>query len=888
MLEIRDLSKRFGRNRILEGVNASFPSRGMVFVYGDSGSGKTTFLNCVGGLLRHGGTVALDGRPIGPEDVAFVFQGFLLDESESVLWNAVDGLRGSASDFARGLSSLREVGLSLYRRRPASALSTGQKQRLSLARAMTRDPSIVLCDEPTGNLDAGNAALTMGILKGLSAGRLVIVVTHDLSLIGPYADECWLCEAGGLLRRPVPQSLPRKRPALSASAFGRGVSEHLSVLCDRDPDREVTVSLFPRGALCYVSVSGADTVLGEAPAGLEEADAVSPADLAVCAALGPASVPAPKRSRILSSLAERLSGKKGRGLAMLGACSSLVSSALFALAFLSLSGGNVLSVGDYSRSGTVMLTSPESSYIGHDDLVAVLSDDSSMAGEPALIGLNFGLRPVVSWRSFSNCHEPIGEGAESKDAIPCYFLDYGQYAGTPALGSFGGAVGDRECVVDSSLISSLSACSEGPFVGSSFSVFEKSASGISSSEAYSIVGSSDCGFPCVFLSGGRALELDYRNRGGTASSFSEEVSAITFLDYDSMGGRYSVVEDGGPDAEGPVEDNGGSLCYMTSSAASYLGSKDLSFLGLSAVPGHALVDSGSDSSIAIAVRDFPKDGESDGIPSRKRLLQSFAKAASEDSSLLDGSSAHAEEGNRPMKADEMMLSSGWATLIGGFSSARDALSEVGLTLSGVAGGPLGEAYGSGRAEWIDKLVPSAELVTRFHARDGSLRSAPRLLSRDPGSTILFMSSFKGGAYVGEDYSLALSGYARDSSLATAAPYLISCASALLVLFASIAVLSRSEVNSSAYRIGLSRCLGESRGKVFASFLGGESLYCLLVFFLPSALAISSFALSGALAAPLYASLLFPLLVFSLPLLAFAIPLLALLRKEPALLVSDFE
>ncbi|MEB8344122.1 ABC transporter ATP-binding protein [Streptomyces endophyticus] len=167
-----------------------------VTVIGPSGSGKSTFLNIVGlldaptegtylldgidiGTLRDGDRTALRGRRIG-----FVFQSFHLlphrSASENVLLAMVYNGTPRAERADRARQALERVGLGHRVDSLPTRLSGGERQRVAIARALVSRPSLLLCDEPTGNLDSKNAESVLGLLEELhGAGMTVLVITHD-------------------------------------------------------------------------------------------------------------------------------------------------------------------------------------------------------------------------------------------------------------------------------------------------------------------------------------------------------------------------------------------------------------------------------------------------------------------------------------------------------------------------------------------------------------------------------------------------------------------------------------------------------------------------------------------------------------------------------------
>jgi len=199
-IDLRDVRKAYGagagKTDVLRGVTFAVESGDFVALVGQSGSGKSTLLNIVGGLdVADTGAVSVLGCDYGKEgDVAkarlrnrrigFVFQAFnLLDHLDCLgnvtLPSSFDTDDGDVEE--RALEALRKVGLAdLARRRPAE-LSGGQKQRVAIARALFNSPDLLLCDEPTGNLDSDTGRDVIEFFQRLNEeeGTTLLVVTHE-------------------------------------------------------------------------------------------------------------------------------------------------------------------------------------------------------------------------------------------------------------------------------------------------------------------------------------------------------------------------------------------------------------------------------------------------------------------------------------------------------------------------------------------------------------------------------------------------------------------------------------------------------------------------------------------------------------------------------------
>jgi lipoprotein-releasing system ATP-binding protein len=192
-----------GALRILEDVSFTVDRGGAVAIMGPSGSGKSTLLYILGALEPpSSGTVTLDGQDpfsLGERQqaayrnrhIGFVFQDHSLLPQCSVLENvlaptlvAPSGEGNTREDETRARTLVAQVGLGGRLDHRPGELSGGEKQRAALARALIRDPVLLLCDEPTGNLDRANADAVAELLLQLHAARrtILVVVTHSLQL----------------------------------------------------------------------------------------------------------------------------------------------------------------------------------------------------------------------------------------------------------------------------------------------------------------------------------------------------------------------------------------------------------------------------------------------------------------------------------------------------------------------------------------------------------------------------------------------------------------------------------------------------------------------------------------------------------------------------------
>ena len=207
MLELKGIKKDYlaGENTVhaLKGIDLKFRQSEFVSILGQSGCGKTTMLNIIGGLDQYTeGDLIINGRSTKDfkdrdwdayrnHSIGFVFQSYNLIPHQTVLQNVELALTLSGVSKSerkqRAKKALEEVGLGNQFHKKPSEMSGGQMQRVAIARAIVNDPDIILADEPTGALDSATSVQVMDILKKIAENRLVIMVTHNPELAEQYS-----------------------------------------------------------------------------------------------------------------------------------------------------------------------------------------------------------------------------------------------------------------------------------------------------------------------------------------------------------------------------------------------------------------------------------------------------------------------------------------------------------------------------------------------------------------------------------------------------------------------------------------------------------------------------------------------------------------------------
>jgi putative ABC transport system ATP-binding protein len=200
IVSLRNVSRVYpGGVPALRDVSLEIERRELVAIVGPSGSGKSTMLNIIGTLDRAtSGQIEIDGLDIGrlndkqlsalrARRIGFVFQHFHLAPGVSALDNVADGLLYTGVDLAdrrrRATAALEQVGLSHRLGHQPHQMSGGEKQRTAIARALARNPVLLLADEPTGALDTASGKGVVDLLLGLhDQGTSVVVITHDRDL----------------------------------------------------------------------------------------------------------------------------------------------------------------------------------------------------------------------------------------------------------------------------------------------------------------------------------------------------------------------------------------------------------------------------------------------------------------------------------------------------------------------------------------------------------------------------------------------------------------------------------------------------------------------------------------------------------------------------------
>ncbi len=238
LVSLKRLNRRFGSQRVLRDIDLVLPKKGLIAIVGPSGSGKSTLLNILSGLdVGYEGSAKVLGKDwkkleekeraeIRLSRIGYLFQSFNLLDLESVSTNVLlpltaISIEGNKTKKRRGIDLISYVGLKGKEKQNVATLSGGEKQRVALARALINDPSILLCDEPTGALDERNGDAVFRLLQKIALDRLVIVVSHDRKLVELYANRILRIEAGRIYSDNNLAEVEEGEAILAVKAKGR-------------------------------------------------------------------------------------------------------------------------------------------------------------------------------------------------------------------------------------------------------------------------------------------------------------------------------------------------------------------------------------------------------------------------------------------------------------------------------------------------------------------------------------------------------------------------------------------------------------------------------------------------------------------------------------------
>ena len=290
MLSLKNVNKYFNRPRkneihVINNISLEFNDNGLVALLGPSGCGKTTLLNAIGGLDKiKSGKIYVNGKKISSKidgkvdkirnlNIGYIFQDYKLVDNMSVFDNValvltMLGIKDKNEVKNRVEYVLDKVGMLRYKRRPASMLSGGERQRVGIARALVKNPNIILADEPTGNLDSKNSLEIMKIIKSISKDRLVILVTHEVNLAKFYADRIIELKDGSIVKDYINKDKEDLDYAIDNNIYLKDFDKH-DVIKDEDKliniyldDKDkIKLDIVVRNGNIYVNSKSRDNIV---------------------------------------------------------------------------------------------------------------------------------------------------------------------------------------------------------------------------------------------------------------------------------------------------------------------------------------------------------------------------------------------------------------------------------------------------------------------------------------------------------------------------------------------------------------------------------------------------------------------------------------------------
>ncbi|GED72744.1 arginine ABC transporter ATP-binding protein [Brevibacillus reuszeri] len=226
MIKLTGITKSFGRNQVLKGIDLQVNKGEVVVILGPSGSGKTTLLRCINYLEKPGegqiviGDSIVDCNRASKQDIlqlrrksAMVFQQYNLFKHKTALENVMEGLvivqkRPKDESRERSVRVLEKVGLGSKLDAYPSELSGGQQQRVGIARALALEPEVILFDEPTSALDPELVGEVLEVIRKIAReGITMIVVTHEMSFARDVSNHVVFMDGGVIVEEGTPQEI---------------------------------------------------------------------------------------------------------------------------------------------------------------------------------------------------------------------------------------------------------------------------------------------------------------------------------------------------------------------------------------------------------------------------------------------------------------------------------------------------------------------------------------------------------------------------------------------------------------------------------------------------------------------------------------------------------
>ncbi len=743
MIEIKGLKKKYrhASEYILNDIDYTFPDSGLFALVGETGSGKSTFLKSVAGLVPSEGTILMDGNhpcDVLADDIGYVFQDFRLGKNEMVLQSVMDGplAAGYSTKEAEKMAedALLLCGVDALEEKLTSALSFGQMQRVGIARAMAKHPKYVFADEPTGNLDEDNAKGIMRLFYEISSTALVIVVTHQKELIEPYADSVLTLSDGKLVETKKCEKQTAEACSISKdtkkSTSNKNTKGKVNWIMRRRLSRSKYDVLFSVVLLLFSVLSGI--------------------------------------------------------------CMQLVSK--------SLSDYVKIDAGYYTKD-TYYLTSTSMLQISGDKMMEMYCDSDSCVADPIYQVIGEGTGILVSTSNFSFADESANNRTKM-DSFGIYVMNYEEakkYEFASDVMSPGNGV-----IIDQSIIDKMADATidKKSIIGGTFTLYDQKLNGEYVPVSWKIAGISQTGFPFVFLEGIDALSFNYYYRQGFTHRL-DELSDITILDADSLPDGYSV-SDTQSEERTLIYMNEKARKMICDWDVSYLGfdlsvdgnltgpEEEKTIIALRNYPDTVVIEGGEEKTI-------------EGVDMKSRFLSLLLKASINMNCILPLDGKSLIEGREPIKEKEYVISNTLSQLVGGLTKANEAVSSLGFTIVGVIDSPWATIYGCGRRECLSSLLSTGNYLTRYPTERGKILGAPRLISYNLEKTEEWMKTKLNGYYTLEKTDELVKKYDKDNEIDNAKTEIIffSLVTAIEIIFVFAVALSNALSLRESYYVYLS-------------------------------------------------------------------------------------
>ncbi|MCI9597933.1 MAG: ABC transporter ATP-binding protein/permease [Firmicutes bacterium] len=285
MVKLEHVNKYFNKRKkneihVIHDTSLEMASSGLVALLGPSGCGKTTLLNAIGGLDKvNSGQIFVNGQRITKRrsgkidqirnlNVGYIFQNYNLVDNMTVFDNVALALKMVGVKDKKEIRDkvhyvLEKVGMYRYRNRYADMLSGGERQRVGIARAIVKDPAIVIADEPTGNLDSKNTLEVMNIIRSISQNKLVILVTHEEKLADFYASRIIRIKDGKVVSDEENDHAAHLDYRLESKIYLKDIKDHKRLKTDlynidfyNDSSAPIGLDIVVRNGNIYIQAKG--------------------------------------------------------------------------------------------------------------------------------------------------------------------------------------------------------------------------------------------------------------------------------------------------------------------------------------------------------------------------------------------------------------------------------------------------------------------------------------------------------------------------------------------------------------------------------------------------------------------------------------------------------